>query len=840
MSVESTLQWAPPFSIALVTAAVVGIAATALLLRKTAGRPIAPARRRSLLVLRLLTLAVLGLILLNPIRVDETAGPIERPKVVYLLDSSQSMALGKAGTRFDQVVGVIRDRGLSNDPKAGAQVSVFRFGDRLAAVDPASLNPHPTTDDSTPRSAPGEALAAAPGASQEPPEPTDSDTRLAASLEGLAGRFDSTPPQAVVVFSDGRARDPERADAIARAYRKLNVPVHVFPVGEEDVGGDVAIVSMVAPTQARKFSEIASQVFVRSFGYAGRGAELKIVALDPSGQPSAVLARTPISLQDGLATYTLSFSSGDEDRKIAAVIDPQPGEVSAENNQFTTELSIDHTKIRVLYLEGATESFVANRATGGRGANSSTAGEVKGAYSPLLEALTEDPDIECAAVTLLTGASGNVSFFTRADARLRGLPSTASEFFAFDALILSNVPREALGDEQLAWLEDWIGHRGGGLCMAGGPNSFASGRWNESSVAKMLPVELSAVGRDWLDDPVTLRPSNAGRLHPIWHISTDEVKNRDLLKTLPAFQGHNRLGRLKPGAEAVATDGDASPSPLIAAQPFGRGRTMAMLTGVTRRYANDFSLRWGEGDARYYNKFWRNVVYWLTENSSIARRRLLAETDKRLYRPGEPIMVRAHAFDENAAATLGYRVAVSIEPRSASDAASDLSPLRRPSGLPSESAEATAAGGPLLPWGDEFELTRSAADTAYNAKLDIATAKSLPPGVTLTQGLRIELTAYEDNTQVDSTAIEVQVLDDPTEQQNPLPDHALLRRIAEQSGGTVLKTADDLSSMLAGLPRIVGPSEIKTVPAWSTWPLLLALLALLTIEWVWRRRLGLA
>ena len=52
--------------------------------------------------------------------------------------------------------------------------------------------------------------------------------------------------------------------------------------------------------------------------------------------------------------------------------------------------------------------------------------------------------------------------------------------------------------------------------------------------------------------------------------------------------------------------------------------------------------------------------------------------------------------------------------------------------------------------------------------------------MTLTQGLRIELTAYENNTQVDSTSLEVQILDDPSEQQNPLPDHDLLRRIAER------------------------------------------------------------
>ena len=58
-------------------------------------------------------------------------------------------------------------------------------------------------------------------------------------------------------------------------------------------------------------------------------------------------------------------------------------------------------------------------------------------------------------------------------------------------------------------------------------------------------------------------------------------------------------------------------------------------------------------------------------------------------------------------------------------------------------------------------------------------ANALPSGMSLTQGFRIELTAYEDNTQVDSTSLEIQILDDPSEQQNPLPDHDLLRRVAD-------------------------------------------------------------
>jgi uncharacterized membrane protein len=834
MNVKSTIQWATPYSLGLLLALALAALAGFALLRWASGRPIAPARRIGLLVLRLAILAILGLIIINPVRVDETPGAVERPKLFYLLDTSGSMAIGKDMTRWDQVVQTIRDASRVRDPRAGAEVSLFRFGSRLAAVDADFGRPVETKP--APQGAPGAVLAAEPSRPTEPPPaPTDSDTLLGASLEGLTDRFGQAPPQAVVVFSDGRARDPDRADTLARAYGKMKVPIHVLPVGDENVGGDVAIVSMVAPNQVRKFSRVAAQVYVRSYGYKGKRSELKIVAVASDGKPETVLARTPVILKDGLASYSLVFESGDQDRRIESRIDPQPGEVSASNNAFGADLAIDHTKIRVLYLEGANEQYAVQRVLSGIFGNN----EVRGAYSPLQQALMEDPDVEC-MVVMPGGAGSDFSTMVRTNEQWRGFPETASELFAFDAIILSNVPRDSVSDQHLAWIEEWIGRRGGGLCMAGGPHSFASGRWNETSAGKMLPVELLPGARDWDEAPTTVQPVTEGAIHPIWHLSSDEAQNRSALKTLPHFLGSNHVGRVKEVAEVLARTGpsgqDGAMRPAIVVQKYGRGRAMAMTTAITRRWAAEFTQSWGGTDARYYKKFWRNVVYWLTENSSIGRRRLLAESDKRLYRPGEPIVLHARTFDENAAPTLDYRVAVTVEPKSATDVTSDNSPLRRPSGGP----RPDEAQAPLLPWSEEFELARETSQKSYGATLSIAEAKSLPAGVTLTQGLRIELTAYENNTQVDSTSLEVQIVDDPSEQQNPLPDHDLLRRVADQSGGTVLSGTKDLSAMVERLPRVAGPAEIKKTPAWSVWSLMSLLIALLTIDWIWRRRVGLA
>ena len=381
MNVRSTIQWATPYSIGLLLAMAVAAVAAFALLRWLSGRPIAPARRAGLLVIRLAILAILGLIVLNPVRVDETPGTVERPRVFYLLDASQSMAIGKGPTRWEQAVRSIRDADRARDARLGARVSLFRFGSRLAAVDAGFLHLEGAARPS--RGEPGAVVAAEPPRHDEPPPaPTDSDTLLVASLEGLTNRFGQAPPQAVVVFSDGRARDPDRADAIARAYGRMKVPIHVLPAGEPAVGGDVAIVSLTAPSQVRKSSKVAAQVFVRSFGYGGRRAELKLVSGAAGGKAEALLAQTPIVLQDGLRSYTLSFESGDQDRHIEARIDTQPGEVSASNNVFRADMGIDQTKIRVLYLEGAAEPLHRGRRSNRSWAAARSAGPIHRSRKP--------------------------------------------------------------------------------------------------------------------------------------------------------------------------------------------------------------------------------------------------------------------------------------------------------------------------------------------------------------------------------------------------------------------------------------------------------------------------
>ena len=837
-------------------AAVCIVAVGVYVARLLAGPSAEISRRWELLLFRGLVLVLIAVLLLNPVGVEESPGVRQRPEVFYLLDSSASMTMGGEETRWDEVLRIIRETEKQTD--AHARVGLYRFGHWLSSVaeTDAAENGRDEPGFEDVRSQQARLLKLA------NVEPIETDTRLAPALRQLTSRFGRTPPASIVLFSDGRARDEAAIDDPARFFRKLGVPIHTVPVGDTARGGDIAIVAVVVPETVRRQSQVEVQVFLRSFGYEGRRVEVQLRALDETGTAARSLSSPqPVTLQGGVQSLSLSFYADLETRRLAVSVTTQSDEISSTNNSMTAETFVDRTKIRVLYVEGSEQS--------GRPVRRGGKVEIRGPDAELRDALIEDKDIECVALSaafgriLQVGPEGNVT-------PTHGFPTTSAELSAYDMVILSNVAREMFSDEQIDWLERLVSERGGGLCMLGGPSSFASGNWRESKLGDVLPVVMQD-DDDW-DSGAEVKGvvKTPSKLHPIWNILPDAKRNRLILAEFPEFEGANRGLRLKPGFSSSLVDASLAPGtsgggavagilrsltgvadvtpktprgtfPMIAVGRYGRGRTMAMAPAITAPWANAFLNDWGDGNSRYYTKFWRNAVYWLTENSSIGRRRLVASHDKRFYKPGDTLSFRAVAYDEGAHLTEGYRIIAMIEPQSAEfDPDSLYSPVRWPNGLQRTSGEE----GPFIAWGEEFALPKLNATTAgvsegsgYGLELQIAEALSSGAADV---GLRIELTAYEDSTQVDSTSMEVQVMHDPFEHQNPFPNHQLLKKIAALSGGEVLKDGDALARMINDLPVQIGAPIVRKSPMWSRWWVLAVLIGLLTIEWFWRRSLGLA
>jgi uncharacterized membrane protein len=444
-------------------------------------------------------------------------------------------------------------------------------------------------------------------------------------------------------------------------------------------------------------------------------------------------------------------------------------------------------------------------------------------YHWVRDALVEDPNIECVAMEVNNQYAARQILY-RVDDHRRGYPATREELFTYDVVICSDIARSAFTQQQIDWTAELVHKRGGGFAMVGGNTSFGAGFWDQTAWDKLIPVDMSGQanspgrGTCWgLQFKITV--PQAAEDHPIWRIVDDPAKNKQVLGRMPILTGSNLVERLKPAAMALGYSDRPLPRvgvmPVFACETYGKGRTFAMTTDTTADWGMYFERDWGEnGDNRYFRKFWRNVVLWLAENSAGANRRLRIETDKVLYRPGEPIHVSARAYDEKLEETQRYRLTAC---------------LRR-----------TGQTAPL----QEALLTPRPGEVAYQGDLTTPALSQLPlapNGSTATPRLvPLDIGAYDGNTLAARATLDVQVLDDPLEYQDPRPDPARLEQLARDSDGTMLHSAEQLAGMLNTYQTAPGEVVVYKTSLWDHAALWLLLLTLLTADWMLRRWWGLA
>ena len=412
-----------------------------------------------------------------------------------------------------------------------------------------------------------------------------------------------------------------------------------------------------------------------------------------------------MTLAGGEQSHELVIETDQARGPLTVEVPVLPHEAIAANNVVPFQIAPRPATIRVLYMEGTgppEERF-------------------------LKDALEEDPGIRCTTMSS-TIMYDQKPILHRGDNPRLGYPTSRQELFEYDVVICSDIARTAFTREQLDWTVELVAQRGGGFVMIGGNTSFGGGGWDQTIWDGMIPIDMSGRGTRrsetyWGPLRVLIPPQ--AESHPIWRIVDDPVRNRAILDRLPQFYGTNLTNRLKPAATALGRSDREIPGSgivtVFSCQSFGRGRSFAMSTDTTRDWGADFERIWGEGDNRYYRKFWRNVVRWLAENSAGSNRRLRAEIDKIIYRPGQPIVIAVQAFDEEARPADSYRV---------------IARLRRPDPAgkprPADSGD-SSQGEARTDLIASVELTPHLADHTYRGELPAPSAGTIleNPGSTL-------------------------------------------------------------------------------------------------------------
>jgi len=352
------------------------------------------------------------------------------------------------------------------------------------------------------------------------------------------------------------------------------------------------------------------------------------------------------------------------------------------------------------------------------------------------------------------------------------------------------LPAETFTPEQITRLAAWV-DRGGALMLLGGPRSLGAAGFMSTPLAKLLPV--SVPGKDsYQEKAVRVAMTPQGAAHPAFQrVARAWAPSAPLLSLI-------EVSDVKPAATVLIAQADAPHAPVLVSQQYGHGKVAVVLTDSTWRWqlAADPNAR---GDSEHAI-FWRQIIDWLLPQPEQERDKEGAVqliTDRLVYDIHESVTMMASVRGADGQILSGAEVQFRV-------AAPDGRPIERAGQLQDQAFVAT------------FD--------AYAAgKYTIQVVANL-------QGR--SLGTDEASITVRQPVVEFAEVD---------PDHDLLRQMTEAGGGELLKP-EQLSQLVEIMklqPRKVQVqpnAEQDAEPLWNHWVLLLAFVAVMSGEWLLRRR----
>jgi uncharacterized membrane protein len=412
------------------------------------------------------------------------------------------------------------------------------------------------------------------------------------------------------------------------------------------------------------------------------------------------------------------------------------------------------------------------------------------------QALESDENLQL--VTLLRSAKDKYLRLSVDDSSelAAGFPKTREELFSYRAVVLGSVEASFFTVDQLRMLADFVSERGGGLLALGGRRALAEGAYAGTPLADALPVELGPpMGRDSGATEIRLAPTAAGLLHPATQLAPNDSATATLWRQMPPLTTVNELGRPKPGTTVLlegTAEGDRRPRPTLAFQRYGRGKavTFAVQDAWLWQMHADIPLE----DMRH-ETFWRQLLRWLV--SDVPGRVDVSATGEGAISEGIPL--RVSVSDSSFVRANGASVRAEV----------------------------------VSPQGERTELPFD-----WAADRDGEYTATMVPGE---NGVHtINVTAAVGRDTVKSAVGYVRVADPTAEYFGAAMRPAVLRQLAEETGGKFYRAAD-----VSQLPQDIvyttsGATEVQRLDLWDMPALFVLILSLLGAEWLYRRRRGLA
>lgn len=586
--------------------------------------------RQFLGALRCTVLAGLALILLEPIiatyREQTTNG-----QVIVLRDVSASMQIRdrelptanatEDATRLTAVSDLLQsnDAAFLKSLSENNEVRLYNFGESARRVATDATNPDPSATNETESPA-----------NTEIENATDITGAIASALSDVA----SNPIAGVIIFSDGIANRGAPLAAAAAKWQSEGVRIFTVGVGSDEEPPNLRIASLNAPelTSLRDPYEVTAEI-VSATELPDEEIEIELIATSVSDDN-----QTPTTL----GTQRITMTDADQPQRVAFEVAPEAAgeyvltarlseldrEADRADNERTTVVTVRDAQDRVLIVAGS-PSYE---------------------YRYLTRLLERDDSIEVSCWL----QSADVRAVRDGDTIITELPRTADELFAYDAIILLDPYPDDFDSAFAATLRRFVSEFQGGILLAAGPH-FTSRFLNddrlqtfvdilpftpEKSAAVLLQSQSTYRTDAW---PYVLPP--AARNHALVRLSDDAQANDEIWSALPQGWWRLPLAAPKPLANVLLQAGATGRrsanenEPLLVTQTVGVGKTAVL--------AFDGTWRWRATAEPYYNKFWVEMVRFLTTGrKETANRRGTIVLDRNSVQQNDYVKVDVRVLDD--------------------------------------------------------------------------------------------------------------------------------------------------------------------------------------------------
>lgn len=369
-------------------------------------------------------------------------------------------------------------------------------------------------------------------------------------------------PDRMIFLTDGRDSEGRDLAAIGERIKARGVKLHTRLYGSHSPPRDIGIFAEADRSLIRLGERAAFRCSIASTGPAASSAT---VALKANGKTM----KTVDVLRKDFHQFTLSHKPEKEGVVLYSVEvkghDPLP-----VNNMAQVKVEVVNSRIKVLMIEGYPRF------------------EFK-LFKTVLEV---DPLIELVTICQIPGGGVYVQGEALHRNPKQGLISSQADLFRYDVIILRDVSRRYyreggdVSETRLQNLVAFVKKRGGGLLVMGGQDVYRAGGYEKTSLAEVLPFDLSDAISKESQFPHKFYASlnKAAYFHPIFRLEEGPIQNRELLDGLTQLDGSNNVGRFKPFASPLMTrtakvknvrgELDDRPVPLMAYVAVGDGKVI--------------------------------------------------------------------------------------------------------------------------------------------------------------------------------------------------------------------------------------------------------------------------